>query len=161
MDLLTAQLDDYNKHGVPKLANVHLQCDVTINEEGSIPSFAPWFPFSPLSSIPWNKRLEIPRIPDDQIDAGSSLSRSSLKKHLYLAEERLNSPFPLLLVTCKRNRRSLRTSLTTALGTVITRVTSCVLLLFSCSWVQKRDYLSWEINSEVASPPRCSGRWFL
>ncbi|XP_071555202.1 uncharacterized protein [Temnothorax nylanderi] len=33
MDLLTAQLDEYNKHGVPKLANVHLQCDVTINEE--------------------------------------------------------------------------------------------------------------------------------
>ncbi|XP_077273387.1 pleckstrin homology domain-containing family G member 5 isoform X1 [Temnothorax americanus] len=33
MDLLTAQLDEYNKHGVPKLTNVHLQCDVTINEE--------------------------------------------------------------------------------------------------------------------------------
>ncbi|KAL0099830.1 hypothetical protein PUN28_019915 [Cardiocondyla obscurior] len=33
MDLLTAQLDEYNKHGVPKLANVHFQCDVTINEE--------------------------------------------------------------------------------------------------------------------------------
>lgn len=33
MDLLTAQLDEYNKHGVPKLSNVHLQCDVTINEE--------------------------------------------------------------------------------------------------------------------------------
>jgi len=33
MDLLTAQLDEYNKYGVPKLANVHLQCDV-INEEG-------------------------------------------------------------------------------------------------------------------------------
>lgn len=33
MDLLTAQLDEYNKHGVPKLAN--FQCDLTINEEGS------------------------------------------------------------------------------------------------------------------------------
>ncbi|KAG5333301.1 PKHG5 protein, partial [Acromyrmex heyeri] len=33
MDSLTAQLDEYNKHGVPKLANIHLQCDVTINEE--------------------------------------------------------------------------------------------------------------------------------
>ncbi|XP_036148214.1 pleckstrin homology domain-containing family G member 5 isoform X2 [Monomorium pharaonis] len=33
MDLLTTQLDEYNKHGVPKLANVHSQCDVTINEE--------------------------------------------------------------------------------------------------------------------------------
>ncbi|XP_029167289.1 pleckstrin homology domain-containing family G member 5 isoform X2 [Nylanderia fulva] len=31
MDLLTAQLDEYNKHGVPKLPN--LQCDLTINEE--------------------------------------------------------------------------------------------------------------------------------
>lgn len=36
MDLLTAQLDEYNKHGVPKLANIHMQCDVTINEEGMI-----------------------------------------------------------------------------------------------------------------------------
>lgn len=33
MDLLTAQLDEYNKHGVPKLPN--FQCDLTINEEGS------------------------------------------------------------------------------------------------------------------------------
>ncbi|XP_070154087.1 pleckstrin homology domain-containing family G member 5 isoform X6 [Polyergus mexicanus] len=33
MDLLTAQLDDYNKHGVPKPANIHFQCDHTINEE--------------------------------------------------------------------------------------------------------------------------------
>lgn len=41
MDLLTAQLDEYNKHGVPKLANVHLQCDVTINEEGTISQFRP------------------------------------------------------------------------------------------------------------------------
>ncbi|KAL6432664.1 hypothetical protein ACFW04_006240 [Cataglyphis niger] len=33
MDLLTAQLDEYNKHGVPKPANIHFQCDHTINEE--------------------------------------------------------------------------------------------------------------------------------
>lgn len=54
MDLLTAQLDEYNKHGVPKLANVHLQCDVSINEEGTIPiSALRFFPFLlPLSSVP-------------------------------------------------------------------------------------------------------------
>jgi len=34
MDLLTAQLDEYNKYGVPKPANIHFQCDPTINEEG-------------------------------------------------------------------------------------------------------------------------------
>ncbi|XP_072757846.1 pleckstrin homology domain-containing family G member 5 isoform X5 [Anoplolepis gracilipes] len=33
MDLLTAQLDEYNKHGVPKPANIHFQCDLTMNEE--------------------------------------------------------------------------------------------------------------------------------
>ncbi|XP_025269415.1 pleckstrin homology domain-containing family G member 5 isoform X3 [Camponotus floridanus] len=33
MDLLTAQLDEYNKHGVPRPANIHFQCDPTINEE--------------------------------------------------------------------------------------------------------------------------------
>ncbi|KAH0949766.1 hypothetical protein HN011_005014, partial [Eciton burchellii] len=33
MDLLTAQLDEYNKHGVPKLADVQLHGDPTISDE--------------------------------------------------------------------------------------------------------------------------------
>lgn len=36
MDLLTAQLDEYNKHGVPKLADLQLQHgDLAINDEGT------------------------------------------------------------------------------------------------------------------------------
>lgn len=74
MDLLTAQLDEYNKHGVPKLANVHLQCDVTINEEGTILTSALRFPFSLPLNVPLNERLEILRIPDG--------SGSNQRKHV-------------------------------------------------------------------------------
>lgn len=51
MDLLTAQLDEYNKHGVPKLANVHLQCDVTVSEEGTIFSATLFLLFCLLPSL--------------------------------------------------------------------------------------------------------------
>ncbi|XP_078039418.1 pleckstrin homology domain-containing family G member 5 isoform X2 [Augochlora pura] len=33
LDLLTAQLDDYDKHGVPKLTDVQLPCELTLNED--------------------------------------------------------------------------------------------------------------------------------
>ncbi|XP_076180300.1 uncharacterized protein LOC143153205 isoform X4 [Ptiloglossa arizonensis] len=33
LDLLTAQLDDYNKHGVPKLTDVQLPYELTINDD--------------------------------------------------------------------------------------------------------------------------------
>ncbi|CAL7939167.1 unnamed protein product [Xylocopa violacea] len=33
IDLLTAQLDEYNKHGVPKLSDVQLPCELTFNED--------------------------------------------------------------------------------------------------------------------------------
>lgn len=36
MDLLTAQLDEYNKHGVSKFTDIQLHCDLAINEEGTI-----------------------------------------------------------------------------------------------------------------------------
>lgn len=68
MDLLTAQLDEYNKHGIPKLADIHMQCDVTINEEGMILLLPFDFPFLSLqrpSNVPWNERLEILGISDD------------------------------------------------------------------------------------------------
>lgn len=61
MDLLTAQLDEYNKHGVPKLANVHLQCDVTISEEGRTLRSALRFPFS--RSLHCSLKLEISENP--------------------------------------------------------------------------------------------------
>jgi len=49
MDLLTAQLDEYNKHGVPKLADVQLHGDPTISDEGTNP------PSLPLHRIPQNR----------------------------------------------------------------------------------------------------------
>ncbi|XP_076625471.1 uncharacterized protein LOC143343937 isoform X3 [Colletes latitarsis] len=33
LDLLTAQLDDYNKHGVPKLADIQLPYELAVNED--------------------------------------------------------------------------------------------------------------------------------
>ncbi|XP_032684269.1 pleckstrin homology domain-containing family G member 5 isoform X3 [Odontomachus brunneus] len=36
MDLLTAQLDEYNKHGVPKFTDISLHCDLAINEEEAL-----------------------------------------------------------------------------------------------------------------------------
>ncbi|XP_011148165.1 pleckstrin homology domain-containing family G member 5 isoform X2 [Harpegnathos saltator] len=33
MDLLTAQLDEYNKHGIPKFTDISLHCDLAIDEE--------------------------------------------------------------------------------------------------------------------------------
>lgn len=35
MDLLTAQLDEYNKYGVPKPPNVYGHHDMALDEEGS------------------------------------------------------------------------------------------------------------------------------
>lgn len=46
LDLLTAQLDDYNKHGVPRLKDVQLPYELSFNEDGEhVISF---FSFLPL-----------------------------------------------------------------------------------------------------------------
>jgi len=91
MDLLTAQLDEYNKHGVPKLANVHLQCDVTINEEGRRFLLLPFnFSFLFLFRVSFEIR-DLKSWRWFRIKLTQSM-RSSLKKHLYLVEEHLN-PF--------------------------------------------------------------------